>query len=508
MNEASRHTYGGSAENQDGEKVFFGLWLSVGTGIVAAATFGYFSIVASGTTLDISQIGIASISIGLVLALIHWIIFNLYKSELRRVIAHTESLVEVERSEAHGETYRPKLGLMAVVESVDQAFEGLRQRMERMVRQRRELEVQVRVSDAARRHAEAILGSISDAVIVTDEFNEVVLANETAADIFQFELATSLRKPLEQVVSDPTLIKLIRDTREDDALVHRRKVEHHINHHGVTKFYETALSSLVGSATERGKTSGVVTVLRDITQEKKIAETKNDFVSNVSHELRTPLSSIKAYMEMLVDGEANDEQTRSEFYNIIQGETNRLSRLIDNVLNISRIESGVVRVQREHISLYGLIKEAVEVIKPQARAKNVELIFTCQVLLVQVFADGDMIYQAVINLVSNALKYTPSRGRVTVSMDVDQHRQIVKVNVTDTGVGIPEEDLPHLFEKFYRVKDHKNLAKGTGLGLNLVKHIIDTVHAGSVKVTSRVGMGSTFAFTLPLVSYEHLEQGP
>jgi len=225
---------------------------------------------------------------------------------------------------------------------------------------------------------------------------------------------------------------------------------------------------------------------------------KSDFVSSVSHELRTPLSSIKAYVEMLVDGEARDEETRTEFYNIIQSESNRLSRLIDNILNISRIESGIVKISREHIALPTVIKEVVDVMQPQARAKDIELLEQNTPLYYQVYADKDMIYQALLNLVGNAIKYTPEGGTVSIDTVVDDHSRTVKVNVTDSGVGIPPESLPHLFEKFYRVADHKKIAKGTGLGLNLVKHIVETVHGGAVAVTSEVGKGSTFSMSLPI----------
>jgi two-component system phosphate regulon sensor histidine kinase PhoR len=218
----------------------------------------------------------------------------------------------------------------------------------------------------------------------------------------------------------------------------------------------------------------------------------------VSHELRTPLSSIKAYVEMLVDGEAADDQTRNEFYNIIQGEANRLSRLIDNVLNIGRIESGMVKVQREHISLPALVHEAVDVMQPQARAKQIELVEVPTPLFFQVFADRDMIYQAILNLVGNAVKYTNPGGKVTVTIGVDEQAHMVQVAVSDTGVGVPPEALGRLFEKFYRVAEHKMMAKGTGLGLNLVKQIVETVHGGKVQVASTPGKGSTFTFSLPM----------
>jgi two-component system phosphate regulon sensor histidine kinase PhoR len=201
---------------------------------------------------------------------------------------------------------------------------------------------------------------------------------------------------------------------------------------------------------------------------------------------------------MLVDGEAPDDETRNEFYNVIQSETNRLSRLIDNMLNINRIESGMVKIHREAFALPTVIKAVADVMQPQARAKQLTLTDKPSPLYYQVHADRDMIYQAALNLVGNAVKYTPEGGSVTLETEVDEYAHQVVVKVTDTGPGIPDEAIPHLFDKFYRVDGHKKLAKGTGLGLNLVKHIVETIHGGAVSVSSEVGVGSTFSFSLPI----------
>ncbi len=158
----------------------------------------------------------------------------------------------------------------------------------------------------------------------------------------------------------------------------------------------------------------------------------------------------------------------------------------------------MVKVQREHVSIPALIKEAIDVMQPQARAKEIALQEVPTPLFFQVFADKDMIYQATLNLISNAIKYTPNGGKVTISVDVDEHDRLVSVAVQDTGVGISPEAQTHLFQKFYRVAEHKKMAKGTGLGLNLVKQIVETVHGGKVSVKSEAGKGSTFTFSLPL----------
>jgi len=369
--------------------------------------------------------------------------------------------------------------------------------LEELRSEHQELQIQCRVASAEKKQTEAIIFSISDAVIVTSRFDELVLANEAAEKLLGFELAGSLRKNVDRVISDGTLVRLIRETRAHGRSFTRKVVEHSIDQKGSSRTFNITLSCVVSSDKE---VSGVVAVLHDVTREKEIARMKTDFVSNVSHELKSPLASIKAYIEMLVDGEAEDEKTRHEFYGIISSETDRLHRLIENILNISRIESGVVKVVREPISLPGVVKQALDVAAPQAKAKNIELVDRPAPVYHQVEADRDMIYQAVLNLMSNAIKYTPEGGTVTVEMVADERRNVAVCEVTDTGLGIPPEDLPHIFDKFYRVRAHHKAAKGTGLGLTLVKHIIETVHDGKLSVASEKGKGSTFRFELPLIA--------
>jgi two-component system phosphate regulon sensor histidine kinase PhoR len=241
-----------------------------------------------------------------------------------------------------------------------------------------------------------------------------------------------------------------------------------------------------------------VAVLHDITREKEISQMKNDFVSHVSHELKTPLASITAYAEMLVDGEAQDDATRGEFYSVIQSQAQRLNRLIEDILNISRIESGLIKVAKEPASMTMLIRDAVQMIRSYAAEKNITVNEQTPIIFDQVMADKDMISQVIINLLSNAVKYTPAGGVVHIGAEVDEADGIVRVTVTDNGVGIPAKDLPHVFDKFYRVAVNNKCAKGTGLGLNLVKQIVEKVHEGRVFVTSEQGKGSTFGFELPM----------
>ncbi|MEM1207944.1 MAG: ATP-binding protein [Planctomycetota bacterium] len=362
----------------------------------------------------------------------------------------------------------------------------------------RSCEIELGLARAELRYLEAVLHAISDAVLVTDAFNEVAVANRAAADALTFELDGAGHRPIDQIVRDTQLATMIKDTRDSGDTSLRRRIEKRLpTPGGGERVFDVTVTSLAEQEKERAGVNGVVTVLRDVTREREIAASKSHFVSSVSHELRTPLSSIAAYVEMLVDGEARDAETRDEFYGIIQAETTRLARLIDNILNINRIESGIMRAQRERLVLGPIIREAIDVMRPQAEAKRIELEDHVSPLQDHVFADRDMMFQVVLNLVGNAVKYTEAGGVVKVSSDSDRSGRLLSVSVKDSGVGIPEDALPHVFDKFYRVQGHQKMATGTGLGLNLVKHVVETVHDGTIRVTSKLNEGSTFTFELP-----------
>ena len=174
----------------------------------------------------------------------------------------------------------------------------------------------------------------------------------------------------------------------------------------------------------------------------------------------------------------------NQFCSIIQTQAQRLNRLIDDILNISRIESGLTKINKQHISLTILITEAAKMIKSYAQEKNITISAQTPIVYDQVCADKDMITQVIVNLLSNAVKYTPQDGSVSIQTEVNDADGLVRVTVSDTGVGIPHQDLEHVFDKFYRVDANKKVAKGTGLGLNLVKQIVEKVHGGRAFVKS------------------------
>lgn len=372
-------------------------------------------------------------------------------------------------------------------------------RLDELMAQQRDLALERSLSEMQKRHIEAIIDSISDAVLVTDAFDRIALANPAAEAIFGFDRADALRESVTNLIEDAAFQQALRQVRDSTGSTPKRRFEHQIG----TRTYAITLSRV--SAERQGaapdvEAHGVVAVLRDITKDQEIARLKSEFVAHVSHELRTPLSSIRAYVEMLVDGEANSEETQREYYDIIQSSADRLGRLIDNMLNISRIESGTVRINKEPVAISMVVKDALDVMRPQAEEKGIALTDELTPVMYRVEADRDMLYQAVLNLISNAIKYTPDGGTVQVRMTPHEERHTIAIAVRDSGAGIPKDAMPHMFEKFFRVEANKKLAKGTGLGLNLVKHIVETVHAGKVSVTSEVGKGSTFEMTVPLMA--------
>ena len=360
--------------------------------------------------------------------------------------------------------------------------------------QLREAKLRRHVAEAERTHLEDILQGLRDAVVVTDGFDEIVLANDSASQLLNFEVDKAINSPINTVVNDHDIIRYIQDTREKGNLASRRLVEHDLNDQPDPKHLEISLSCIPNQNQQSG---GVVTILHDVTRERQISEMKTDFVSKASHELRTPLSLIKAYVEMLIDGEAENEEACNEFYHIIQTEANRLERLINNMLNISRIESGISQGEWQETDLKDIIDDVAELAQPRGAEKNISITHKRGQLCTVAEVDRDMIHQVIMNLVSNAIKYSPEGGRVTLSTALSDCDRSVMVTVADTGLGIPPDALEHLFDKFYRIKNYNRIATGTGLGLNLVKQVVERIHGGEVGVESELGMGSKFWFTVP-----------
>lgn len=390
----------------------------------------------------------------------------------------------------------------ALSEAINGRFDAYTDQISDLETEIKELQIQIQLSQRRKKNTEAIIYSIRDAVIVIDEFDKLLMANEAAGKLFGFDFQNSQHQPIGELINTDKseFADFLSRSSKSKGRATRQEIE--LMGENGTKTFDCIVSCVYDQSEQ---ICGAVAVLHDITREKEISRMKNDFVSHVSHELKTPLASITAYSEMLADGEAADEETRKEFYSVIQNQAKRLNRLIEDVLNTSRIESGLIKVSKEPVSLTILIEEQLQMIKSFAEEKNIQVTGQKPIVFDQVNVDKDMISQVIVNLLSNAVKYTPSGGSVKVETEVDEIAGLARVRVTDTGVGIPESEIEHVFDKFYRVGANKKQAGGTGLGLNLVKQMVEKVHDGRVFVTSEVGVGSTFGFELSLAKREKVE---
>jgi len=340
---------------------------------------------------------------------------------------------------------------------------------------------------------------LDEPIVAIDQFDEITLANPSAEALLDFDSQSTENRALDQLVRCENLINVLTST------CHRRNAAQCsdeieiMNQSGRGCWYRVTARKLTArsndSSDAEGESIGAVAVLRDIGETKVLQRRNAEFVSSVSHEMKTPLAGIKAYVELLADGEAEDQATREEFLGVISAQADRLQRLVENLLNLARMEAGVVKVDKKPQPLNEVLEEALNVVRPGAEAKQITLVADLSKMYLGVLADRDMLLQAAINLLSNAIKYTPEGGQVTLRsrmFDTD-----VRFEVEDTGVGLSEEDARRVFEKFYRVKKDSSMASGTGLGLPLAKHIAEDVHGGTLTVHSVLGKGSTFAVTIP-----------
>jgi len=249
----------------------------------------------------------------------------------------------------------------------------------------------------------------------------------------------------------------------------------------------------------------VVLVFHDITDLRRLEKIRKDFVANVSHELRTPLTSIKGYVEALLDGAKDDPVASSSFLDIILKQSDRLNLIIEDLLELSKIESGGISLKEEPIELRSLVERALSVVKPIADKNRHHLITTIDPGLPAVAGDEGRLVQVLTNLLDNAIKYTPEGGTITVNAilvpllgTTEPLTNAIDISVADTGIGIPKQDRPRVFERFYRVdKARSRELGGTGLGLAIVKHIVEG-HGGQVWVEANQPRGSRFVVRLPI----------
>jgi two-component system sensor histidine kinase VicK len=246
---------------------------------------------------------------------------------------------------------------------------------------------------------------------------------------------------------------------------------------------------------EENKIEGIVTVIQDITEEQKLEIMRREFVANVSHELRTPLTSVKSYTETLLDGASEDHETTEQFLKVINDETDRMARLVKDLLILSQHDSGI-KLNIEDISITDLTAACLERMKREADLKGQDLRLFIKQNMPIVRGDRHRMDQLLVNIIGNAIKYTPEKGRISVSLYCERDKAFICVE--DNGIGIPEQDIGRIFERFYRVdKARSRQMGGTGLGLAIAKEIA-LLHGGNITAKSKLGRGTQIFIELPI----------
>jgi len=340
-------------------------------------------------------------------------------------------------------------------------------------------------TEGERRKLSSVLSYMTDGVVATDRKGRVILINEPAAKLLSVSRETILSS---SIVS---LLGLEEDYSFEDLLVEKESL---------ILDYSTATKPLILRANfsviqkETGFVNGLITVLHDITEQEKIDLERREFVANVSHELRTPLTTMRSYLEALSDGAWKDEEIAPNFLSVTQTETERMIRLVNDLLQLSKMDSKDYRLKKEwfnFIDFFNRIIDRFEIIKDENTAFERNLLDHAAF----VEGDADKLTQVLDNIISNAMKYSPQGGKITFK--VEEKEDHIVVSVSDQGMGIPKENLQQIFERFYRVdKARTRKLGGTGLGLAIAKEMVEA-HGGKIWAESVEGKGTTVSFTLP-----------
>lgn len=332
---------------------------------------------------------------------------------------------------------------------------------------------------------ETILNYMNDGIIAYNRNGEVIHINPAAkrllynklSDIVSFDEFMStlgIELSIEQVTND-------RNNCEPSQKVQYRD-----------RFFKVQLAVFTD---ENEQVDGIITVIQDITEEQKLEKMRREFVANVSHELRTPLTSVKSYTETLLDGALSDMQTAEQFLHVINEETDRMTRLVKDLLTLSQHDGGI-KLNLEDTSIGDLVAACVNRMRREAEAKKQSLKLKIRPNIPIISVDRYRIDQLIVNIIGNAIKYTPEKGEIWVHVYCE--RDMVIINVSDNGIGIPESDLNRIFERFFRVdKARSRQMGGTGLGLSIAKEIA-VMHGGDITVKSKLGKGTSVFIKLPV----------
>jgi two-component system phosphate regulon sensor histidine kinase PhoR len=341
---------------------------------------------------------------------------------------------------------------------------------------------------------QSVLDNMTNGILLVDLKGNIAVINPAAEVMLNVKAEQVLGKPYLEMKNHYEFTKLLKE-----GLLLREPIHEELN-----LYYPEEIMMRVDGipmAEEEGSYKGMLFLLQNITAIRRLENVRSEFVTNVSHELKTPIAAVKGFAETLLGGGVTDEKTARSFLQIIYDESERLNRLISDILDLSKIESKSIYMECSPVHLSSFFTSVLETMGTMADKKKIILQADVPDELF-IEADEDKLKQIFINIFSNAVNYTLEGGKVKVTVEHSEHdegKETIQFTVTDTGMGIPKKDLPRIFERFYRVdKARSRVSGGTGLGLSIVKHLVD-LHHGSVTVESELNMGSSFIIKLPLL---------
>ncbi|MGN7939578.1 two-component system histidine kinase PnpS [Virgibacillus sp. 6R] len=352
----------------------------------------------------------------------------------------------------------------------------------------RNLQDMTRAQEMQQDRLQTLIENMGSGLILIDGRGYINLVNRAYKELFEVESAKFLYQLYYDAFTHNEIIELVEEIFMTEVKV-RKQLQLPLNIE--FKHFEVYGAPIIGTNDEW---KGIVLVFHDITELKKLEQMRKDFVANVSHELKTPITSIKGFSETLLDGALNDRETAEYFLSIILKESDRLQTLIQDLLDLSKIEQQGFKLSIQACDVKEILEDIEVILKGKAKEKEIELTYTVPEGFV--FVEGDLyrLKQIFINLINNALTYTPKGGSVHVQVEKDEGAVIV--TVSDTGIGIKTEEIPRIFERFYRVdRARSRNSGGTGLGLAIVKHLVEA-HKGLITVKSQLGEGTTFTVRL------------
>ncbi|MCA1318660.1 cell wall metabolism sensor histidine kinase WalK [Bacillus tianshenii] len=333
-----------------------------------------------------------------------------------------------------------------------------------------------------------LIENMGSGLILIDGRGYVNLINRAYKETFHVEQSDYLYRLYYEALEHKEVVELVEEIFMTEVRVRKQivlplKIER--------RHFEVYGAPIIGFNDEW---KGIVLVFHDITELKKLEQMRKDFVANVSHELKTPITSIKGFSETLLDGAMNDKETLEYFLSIILKESERLQSLIEDLLDLSKIERQGFRLNMAYVDIHELLEDILVILEAKAKEKEISLELYKAKRELFIFGDNPRVKQIFINLINNALAYTPPGGKVGVT--VQDAGDMVEITVSDTGIGMDEEEIPRIFERFYRVdKARSRNSGGTGLGLAIVKHLVEA-HHGKITVKSKVNSGTAFKVKL------------